>query len=164
VTAGGAVPAARPGFKMVSDLNRIGGWLIMVALGLVIAPFGCLNAIVSDYQTLSGGVFQNSPSQQSPLGNLVVIEIGINAVIIAALLCLNVLFFTKKRAFPGWMIVFLISQLCVTTMFFLAALAVVPSMNGATILATVLRPFLAALIWIPYFRTSKRVKATFVNP
>ena len=160
--AGPAAPAL-PGRRQAGHLKGIGGWLILVAAGLVLAPFGYLYTIATEYPLLTGES-QGSPFLHSPFGNLVEIEIGVNAVFIAAVLGLNVLFFARKRAFPAWMMVYLVAQLCAAVTLYLAVVVVVPSVDAASILTQLVRPLLTALVWIPYLRMSKRVKATFVNP
>ena len=158
-----AVPAAKPGFKMFSDLNRIGGWLILVAFGLVVSPFACLNTIITEYPVLTGGQYQPAPGEHVSFATLITLEIAINAVFIAGLLCLNFLFFTKKKIFPKWMIVYLVAQIFLSVADLTAAAAGLSSAAAPAMIAGLVRPIVAALIWIPYFSTSRRVKATFVN-
>ena len=162
-TANVAVTAAKPDFKMFSDLNRIGGWLILVAIGLVLSPFVCVETIITDYPILTGGEYQSALQEHASLATLVTIEIAVNAVFIVGLLCLNFLFFTKRKIFPKWMIVYLVAQIFLSVLDQTAAAIVVSSAAALTMIAGLARPLLAALIWIPYFSTSKRVKATFVN-
>jgi hypothetical protein len=45
----------------------------------------------------------------------------------------------------------------------LAAHAVMPSVAVSAPLQTITRSFLAALVWVPYFLVSRRVKVTFVH-
>src|ERR1035437_7776546 len=105
-----AVPAAKPGFKMFSDLNSIGGWLILVAFGLVVSRFACLSTISTEYPLLTRGEHQPVLGEHVSFATLITLEIAINAVFIAGLLCLNFLFFTKKKIFPKWMIVYLLAR------------------------------------------------------
>src|ERR1035437_3738934 len=158
-----AVPAAKPGFKMFSDLNSIGGWLILVAFGLVVSPFACLSTISTEYPLLTRGEHQPVLGEHVSFATLITLEIAINAVFIAGLLCLNFLFFTKKKIFPKWMIVYLLAQVFLSVVDLTAAAAVVSSAPPPAMIAGLVRPIVGALIWIPYFSTSKRVKATFVN-
>jgi len=159
-----SAPVPARGFPPAADLKGLGGWLIVVAVGLLLAPFAYVGNIVTDYPLLSGSGSQNPFIAEPPFGHLVAVEIGISTAFVAALIALNVLFYSKKRAFPAWMIVFLVAQLSVSVLLYLAVVVVVPSLDATPVLAQLVRPLLAALIWIPYFRLSKRVKATFVSP
>jgi ABC-type phosphate/phosphonate transport system permease subunit len=161
--ANAAVAAAKPGFKVFSDLNRIGGWLILVAFGLVVSPFACLSTIMTEYPLLTRGEHQPVLGEHVSFATLITLEIAINAAFIAGLLCLNFLFFTKKKIFPKWMIVYLVAQIFLSVLDMAAAAAIVSSAAPPVMIAGLVRPILGALIWIPYFSTSKRVKATFVN-
>jgi hypothetical protein len=98
---------------------------------------------------------------------------------IACLIYLNFLFFRKKKAFPRYMTAFLagscalvlIEYLAVSAGHVSAALGTSAPEQFREIQATVLqgvriglgRTFLVAAVWIPYFLTSRRVKATFVQ-
>jgi hypothetical protein len=152
-----------PAFKPFDDLNGLGGWLILPAIGLAISPFISMHGIVTDIQLLTGGdhlgIFVNHPS----LTGLLTFEIIINTSFLAAVIALNILFYTKKRLLPKCMIVFYAAQCILMLADHLAATAVFPSSDLSAGLFTVVRAFIGAAVWIPYFMSSQRVEATFVN-
>lgn len=160
-----AAPATEPLFKSFearSDLNGIGGWLILPAIGLAISPFLSLHGIVTDSLLLTGdhpSLFANHPS----LTSLLIFEILINTAFLFAVICLNILFYTKKRIFPRCIIAFYAAQCVLMLADHLAAVSVFPSVDLSANVITVVRSFIVAVVWIPYFLNSKRVEATFVN-
>lgn len=156
-------PAA-PDFQsaMVSgarDLNGIRGWLILVAFGLAISPFISLHGIYTDLRLLHGVRYQALLAVRPGLGGLLLFEAATNTIVLTALVSLNFLFYLKKKAFPVWMIAFLAFQLVVILIDHLLTLRFNPSAGPAA----VARALIAALVWIPYYLRSKRVKQTFVR-
>ena len=145
-------------FAIRSDLNGIGGWLILVAVGLAIAPFNSLHGMYRDLRLLFGGSGAVLGSYHG-LAALILFEAITNTIFFSSLIGLNVLFYRKSRLFPGWMITFLCCQLLVVLADHLAAMRFSPS-TGATPL---LRSFIGVAVWIPYYLRSVRVKETFVN-
>ena len=154
-------PVFKP-FEARSDLNGIGGWLILPAIGLAISPFLSLHGIFTDILLLTGehlSLFANHPS----LTSLLIFEVIISASFLAAVICLNILFYTKKRLFPKCIIAFYAAQCFLMLADHLATSAVFPSVNLSANVITVVRSFIVAVVWIPYFLNSQRVEATFVN-
>jgi hypothetical protein len=152
----GSTPAPPTG----NTLSGIGGWLIAVAFGLVISPIAMLHTIFTvDYPVLSDPNYQGVLAEHPALHGLISFEIVINGVLVAAVLYLNFLFFAKKRKFPPAIIAYLAAQIVLLGIDYALALKEFPSTSAADLG----RAVIAALIWIPYFRVSRRVKATFVN-
>ena len=87
-------------------LEGLGGWLILVGIGLVLAPIVMLTEIVPVYQEMvqdgswtaiiSGEVDNRYPGFKATL----LFEAVVNAMLFAAYLVLIALFFMKKRLFP----------------------------------------------------------------
>ncbi|HET7306614.1 MAG TPA: DUF2569 domain-containing protein [Gammaproteobacteria bacterium] len=75
------------------------------------------------------------------------------------------LFFSKKKFFPRLYIGLLLFTLAFILVDAAAVTAVFPKilMFGPDTVQQFLRSLVAAGIWIPYVRRSKRVKATFVR-
>jgi len=149
-------------FEARNDLNGIGGWLILPAIGLAISPFMSLFGIVTDIMLLTGNhpsLFANHPS----LTSLLTFEVLINTAFLVAVIYLNVLFYTKNRIFPKCIIAFYAAQCFLMLADHLAATAVFPSADLSPSVIAIVRSFIGAAIWIPYFLNSKRVEATFVN-
>ncbi len=152
-----------PAFKPSDNLKVIEGWLILPAVVLAISPFSRLFRIIFNIQTLIArerlGVFENHPS----LNDLFIYEVVIDAAFIAALICLNILFYTKKRLLPKCMIAFYAAQCFFAFADHLAVTAIVPPRHPSGGLIALIEVFIVAAVWIAYFDSSIRVKATFVN-
>jgi hypothetical protein len=160
-----ALPPSPPMFSTPNDLEGIGGWVILIAIGLVISPFYILgSSVLKDVEVFSNpriqAVFDNHPGLQS----LIVAEIVTNLVVVAFMLVLNYLFFTKRRSFPAFFICILVFQFAFLITDTIAAHAVMPNYPlSANAFAGILRSIVGAAIWIPYMLVSRRVKATFVR-
>lgn len=156
-TQSGSVDAPQM-FTVRSDLNGIGGWLILVALGLAIAPFNCLHGMYRDFRLLFGGS-RTAMELFHGLAPLIMFEAITNTIFLFSLIGLNALFYCKSKSFPGWIITFLCGQLLVVLIDHLAVMRFSHSANAVPLL----RSLVGAAIWIPYFLRSIRVKETFVH-
>ncbi|MFY9855913.1 MAG: DUF2569 domain-containing protein [Terracidiphilus sp.] len=152
-----------PAFKHFDDLKGIGGWLILPAVVLAISPFSRLFRIIFNIQTLIArerlGLFAN----RSSLNDLFIYEVVTDAAFIAALICLNILFYSKKRLLPKWMIAFYAAQCFFALTELMAVTVILPSTHPSARLLGVIEVFVLAAVWIAYFYNSIRVKNTFVN-
>lgn len=136
--------------------KRLGGWLILVAIGLVFNGIVWVAAVIV-------GVSMLSDVSDAPLDRLFVTMLVVQAGLLAFLIVAAIQFFRRHRQAPALMIALL--GIRVVTYGFLAMMA--RSAGGEGIPDLAARNFLVAMvsagIWIPYFRVSKRVKATFVQ-
>jgi hypothetical protein len=162
-TTADPVPFVPSSYRPAKDLEGIGGWLILPAIGLVISPFMCLGPIFTDMQLLTGGDYSSLFANHPSLTTLLIFEIIINFAFLAAAICLNILFYTKKRIFPKCMIAFYAAQCVLVLADHIAATAIFPSTSLSSGLMTVIRSFIVAAVWIPYFMNSQRVEQTFLN-
>ncbi|MCX6270670.1 MAG: DUF2569 domain-containing protein [Bacteroidetes bacterium] len=142
----------------------IGGWLILFAIGLIITPFRLAYGIIT---TLIPAVISLGTSDiHIPwLNTLVYGEIVINAGFALFSGLLLYYLFTKNSRFPQLVIIFLLSNVC----FILLDLILAGQITGvqdtgmdSSSIRELLRSFIGAAIWVPYFIYSKRVKNTFV--
>jgi hypothetical protein len=163
---GAVAPAlvSTPLFYPVEDLEGLSGWLVLVAIGLVVAPFVMLYTIVTvNLPLLTDHRYQPYLSSHPALAALTVFEVFTNIIFIACVLALAFLFFTKRKGFPTFMIIYRVTQCSVILIDTITAHALIPSANLTASYATVARSLIGALVWIPYFVFSRRVKATFVR-
>lgn len=149
--------------------SGLGGWLVIVAIGVVITPFHLAYGILQAYP----GIFRDgtwtaltdpvSPSYHPLWAPVLLTEITINVIFFAVSVLLLILFFRRSWRFPKLYIVFLASHL---------AFAIADSFSMSIVLpqqpADVLemardnfKSFVATMIWIPYMMVSRRVKNTF---
>jgi hypothetical protein len=147
-----------PTFSTGNDLEGIGGWLILVALGLAVSPFILINGIVKDLHVLYGAQFQTGLARLPGLASLILFEAASNSIFLFGLIALNVLFYRKKKAFPGWMIAYLSINCAVILIDHFVAMHYTPHSQ----MLSVIRTIIGAGVWIPYYLVSERVKITFV--
>lgn len=152
-------------------LEGIGGWLILVAIGLMITPirvaFGLFNDV---FPAFTGGAWEKLTTAGSPAYHplwapLLITETAGNILFILFSLAILFFFFRKKRGTPLLMIIFLLSNLAFVAVDHLMAMKipVVAAMPDESTPAEIIRLAIACAVWVPYFLRSKRVKNTFVK-
>ena len=152
-------------------LEGIGGWLILVAIGIVVTPIRIVMLIMTTYpEIFSTGTWEALTTQGSETYNplwapIIIGEILINFGLILVWLYMAYKFFTKSRDFPKWYI-----GIAVFSLVFIVADAFVvklvlpnkPVFDPDTIKELV-RSVIMVVVWVPYMLVSKRVKATLIN-
>ncbi len=149
----------------------LGGWLILVGIGVVITPLRLGAVLFMTYPPMfESGLWDTltTPGSQDYLpyfGAFLIFEIGVNLAFMLLGVYLALLYFTKSYRFPMTYIAFMGANL-----FFILADAwlgslVIPElpMFDPDTTRELARTAIAAAIWIPYMRLSARVKATFVE-
>ncbi|WPU22606.1 DUF2569 domain-containing protein [Cedecea neteri] len=141
------------------EFKRIRGWLYVPALGLVlsvlfnfIAFVNTLKLFINNYSVLIGEAWWT-----------VLFEVVGFAGLFVAAIYVSSLFFRKKRQLPRYYIVFMVAGIVfqVLDLYLARVLFDVPfDFDNAKAL---MRSFLGACIWVPYFCVSERVKRTFVR-
>lgn len=173
---------AAGGFRVTrSGPEGLGGWLILVALGLIVSPIQLGFELAEIYRplleegiwaelTTPGGAIYHS-AWAPFLGG----EIAFNALNILAQLFLIHLFFTRRRIFPNFFIV--LALIRPVFIFFDAHLGArvyneavagldlpVEPVFDADTAKNFARSLASALVWVPYMIFSKRVGNTFTRP
>lgn len=149
----------------------IGGWLILVAIGLVLTPIRLVAMMLPAYaEVFTSGTWDvlTTPGSgaYSPLwAPLLLGEIVINALLLCAGIVLIYLFFTKRRPFRRFYIgvsLFSLAFIVVDAYSFKLVLPDDPVFDPQTARELV-RAVIAAAVWVPYMLVSKRAKNTFVR-
>jgi hypothetical protein len=163
-----------PTFTVDHGLEGIRGWLILVAIGLIVNPFLLLLAASTDIRILGGPNHAVINARLPGVMPLISLELFANAVLFAGTIVLAVLFFRENRRFPRlyqfWLGFSFVAKLAEYTF----ALQLAPQADwpeaGTVIQSTqsklafdTLRAAIAAMVWIAYFQVSRRAKATFVR-
>ncbi len=137
-------------------LSGIGGWLILPAIGLVLGPIiGVIGLIASI------GLY--SDVARAGYGDVYALEIIVLLGLLAFTIYAAVLFFQKKGEAPKTMILLYSISLGASAVLLGVELSSGAEMFAAETGKQLVRDIVAAAIWIPYFRVSKRVKSTFVR-
>ena len=153
-----------------SAQSGIGGWLILVAIGLFLTPIRIGAEIVQGVRSLQPVAWRvvttpGSPAYHPLFGPLIVGELVANVVLLAWALVLLYLFFTKRRAFPRAMIAFLIVRVAIQMgdIFVATSIPVAAASIGPRVYGSLAGNLLVVSVWVPYFLKSRRVAATFVH-
>ena len=151
--------------------KRLGGWLILVGLGVVFSPFRLLMNTLPAYEPLlQSDIWDALTNPDSaayhPLwGPLLIGEITFNVGLFLASLYLIYLFFTRHWLFPSFYIGIVLSSLVFIPADAWLVSIVLPQepMFDPDTTKEFVRTLIGALIWIPYMLMSQRVKETFVK-
>jgi predicted secreted protein len=162
-------PRAAPEPRATPQPKGLGGWLIVVGIGLVVAPVRIAIACVQTYVPLfQDGSWQllTTPGTGTyhPLWAPVLLgELLVNIAFFQAFLVLMFLFLKRARMFPSLYIAVLLLNLAFLFVdaLFLDWLAA-PGTQTDFAWTPLLQGMASAAIWIPYMLRSRRVRNTFV--
>ena len=144
-----------------ASLSGIGGWLIIVAIYVLIGPFIYLWSINELFPLLSDPslftIFTEFPFMRTSI----IIENISNAVFFGFSIYIAIYFFKKDTRFPKMFIIFLSAA----AIFGILDFFMLNTYEESYFLGFehLLRGLGNAAIWIIYMKRSKRVKSTFVN-
>ncbi|MGY1459848.1 DUF2569 domain-containing protein [Luteimonas sp. A534] len=152
------------------DLEGIGGWLLLVVLGLIVSPIRIAMMLSQNHFTIfSDGTWEaltspESDSYHSLWAPLLSLEIAGNVLTILLALITLCFLVMKSKHTPKVAITWLLFGLVFVASDFVLAqqiplIAEQPA-DPETIKELV-RSVVGAAIWVPYFLVSKRVRATF---
>ncbi len=153
------------------DLNGLRGWLILVGIGLGI---GLVRALVTyrgfllpvlNLETWNACTVPGASRYHPLYAPLILAEVVFNTMQPVCLALALGLYFSRKRAFP-WVMIALLGG---TALFNLGDTIVAAQLPTSSATPDVEGPIraagalVAAAVWIPYYRMSKRVQATFLR-
>jgi hypothetical protein len=157
--------------SMAHEPRGIGGWLIIIAIGLFIWP---PRLLLLFYKTFLP-IFQNNywealttagtESYHELWAPLIIIEMCGNAVFFVFSIVLIALFFRKSPLFPRLYITCLAMNVVFVAgdFFFSNLIPAVAAENNAESVKELIRSIVSAAVWIPYMLVSERVKNTFIK-
>jgi hypothetical protein len=154
-----------------NNLDGIAGWLILIAIGMVVTPIRISWLLITTYSEIfSTGIWealttQGSDAYQPLWAPILIGEIIGNSGLILAWLYMAYKFFTKSRDFPKWFIGVTVFSLIFIVADAFAIKLVLPNepvFDPATT-REVIRSVIMAIVWIPYVLISKRTRATFTR-
>lgn len=151
--------------------SGIGGWLILVAIGLIMSPFALLASLLLQYLPIyTSGTWQSltAPSSEfyHPLwGPILIFETIATSIFLVLAVALLVLFFRKSRSFPKFFIILAIAHpIYILVGAWLASFVLQDDPQfGADTAGDLSRAAIYAAIWVPYMVKSRRVNNTFVE-
>ena len=151
--------------------TRLGGWLILVGIYVVLAPIRISAQIYMVYSkiylsglwsTLSG---QYSDEYHPAWKPILIGELTINLFMVFAWAYLVFLYFLRKASFRKWFIAMLIVTPALLLIDVLAISSIIfnkPKIDHETIVH-LFRTSVAAAILIPYMLVSRRARETFIE-
>ena len=137
-------------------LVGIRGWLVLPAIGFVLGPIVGVVMLV-----VALGLYSDVAAAGH--GGLYARELLVEVGLLAFLIYAATRFFGKKRNAPSTIIALLTASLVSSGLLLVIELSEGPKVFAIESGKQLVRSVISAAIWIPYFRVSKRVKATFVN-
>ena len=137
-------------------LVGIDGWLILPALGLLIAP---VMMVVDLVKSLSIA----SDVADAGYGGILALEMVVEAGLLVFIVYAATQFFGKRSSAPFIMISLYVAQVVAEAILLEVELATDAGPFAVQSGEALVRSVIVAAIWIPYFRTSKRVRSTFVR-
>lgn len=138
----------------------VGGWLILVAIGVILSPFFSVINFM-EYPPLILG--EDFPYYTIQIKFYIWGEAVFFAVMTIFMTYVAYLFFKKKRVFPNWFIVGSLAYLVFALVDSMILNMLVPQEDPNELFAGIFRSAISAAIWIPYMLKSERVKLTFVE-
>jgi len=158
------VPARTEGAR--EGLSGIGGWLILVAIGITVRPFTILVSIIKTLPSYSTTTWAALTTPGADRYNAfwaptLLLELLFNIVMLIFACLLAWLFYRRKRQFPVvfvWVMgISIFVNLCDKVL--ASALPLTTPTNWARFVGSAV----VALLWIAYMRRSQRVRNTFVE-
>ena len=159
------------GQKGEKTYPKIGGWLILCAIGLLLYPVQTMVFLITELipafspENWSALTSPTSPYYHSYLAPLLIAELVGNLCFFIFSICLVVFFFQQRTYAPKLIILFLIGNLIFVGFdYYVTTFIIVrPSSINMDAMINFVRTTVAGLVWIPYFIFSKRVARTFVK-
>jgi len=152
------------------SLKGLGGWLVVVCLGLIYTLWNTGSTVVSDAISFSDGTVESLSDIQG-FARVLGFELIAYAVLFLFTTYLLLLFFKRKKFFPKLYIYFLISVVIVSYI----DVSMLDSLSFPKDMKELIQGIIdegytefgknifSAIIWTLYMKKSKRVKLTFIE-
>lgn len=146
--------------------GQVGGWLILPLLTFLIVPIAVLIFLVTSghFDTAVWNAHQGTTSN-IPFKLLVAFELTGNLIVIGLSIICAIFMLKRKAMLPPLAVGFYLFNFIFVLFDYLFPQAI-PALKAVHIgdVISVIKAFVFAAIWIPYFMLSSRVRETFVNP
>ncbi|MGG1876406.1 MULTISPECIES: DUF2569 domain-containing protein [Paenibacillus] len=153
-----------------SGVSGLGGWLILVQIGLYATLIIALYELVVTMPVFSPETWNMITSKESEYyhylwGPVIVYETAYGIILSAFCVFILIDFYARKAIVPKLMIIFYGGSLLLGIFDYILVMQIPlarEAEDGSTVQALIRAGF-TSLIWIPYFLKSVRVKNTFVR-
>lgn len=140
----------------------IGGWLILVGIGLSLTPLRLLYDFITEENLMNGTAWLTMWYANSyGYFTFLFIEHIYNFIYLLFSILVLILFFQRRSAVPRLISILYAGSCAATILDSVLAAQINPEL--AVDAQEITRAFFTVVIWIPYFQMSLRVKKTFVN-
>ena len=143
--------------------NKLGGWLIVVAIDLIILSLIFLYLIYERISVLGDPSYSSIFIEIPFMPTLLIIEIIRYAVYFSFAIYITIYFFKRDNRFPKMFTIFLITNAIIGILNMFVEINTYGETSNYSGFWGLLRGFGHAAIWIIYMKKSDRVKSTFVN-
>ncbi len=152
------------------QVEGIGGWMALVAIGVWLNPLSMLITISNNHEIFKNGNWfyltnPSLPDYTPGFSGLMVFEFTMTLLLFAMSLYLVWAMMKGKQSFPKVYILLIVLSLFYHSLGEAAASTVFPGLNfyDREYNSRMSGLFLVAVVWIPYMLMSVRVKNTFIN-
>jgi ABC-type sugar transport system permease subunit len=143
-----------------AEPKGLGGWLILISIGLIGLPLKILADILLNYPKL----FESWALYRPAVQWLLLWELATNIAVAVITIWLAVLFFKKRKAVRNFFLTWYVFIFAVQLTNLVLSQQVFPNQGFSIQDALDLGKTLVLMaIWCTYFMTSKRVKNTFIE-
>lgn len=157
--------------KTDQELTGIGGWLLLLGLGLVGSVVKNVYELYSVYYPLIisekwGQITDPESKYYNPLlSKFIYIEMFSISLLLVVGIYVTYLFFMRKKYFPRMFVVLILLSFAMTVVSVISFSVIVPTgkVFDQQTLASVVGSVFNFIVWVPYLRWSRRVRLTFVN-
>jgi len=140
----------------------IGGWLVLVAIGVSLTPLRLIYGFITETYILSGeGWVSMWRAQNYSFFGFLVVEHIYNLIYLLFSILVIILFFQRRSSAPS-LISIMYGGSCIGLIIDSAG-AYYFNPNTVVDTKAIVQAVISCAIWIPYFQMSLRVKKTFVN-
>ncbi len=145
------------------EYMNIGGWLILPAIGIILAPsLFALGLVFNDYynDSIFDMILDSHNEEYNPtMGIIYILDYSFDLILFAYSILILFIFFKKRSSLPILIIIYYgFNFSFITIMVLLSKNYTVEIISEPSDMITAL---VACVIWIPYFLISDRVKNTF---
>lgn len=153
------------------NYDKIGGWLIICAIGLALYPIQTAVSLYTEIipafssENWSRLTVPSSISYHPLWAPLLISELVGNGCFLVFSIWVVVLFFKQRKFFPRLAIIFLAFNFIFVSLDYYFTQIILTNIDPTNMgpVTNFVRTLVASLIWIPYFLFSKRVKGTFTR-
>ncbi len=148
----------------------IGGWLVLIAIGITVTPLRLLFEVASDQNLFNHNTWillmdGENFAQSVQIGILLLAELIYNCLFFVFGMLIVILFFTRRTSLPRLIIIYFSVNIAAQLLDLSALYIISPELYAQSepnqSFLDIGRAVVAAAIWIPYFNYSERVKSTF---